>query len=295
VTAVLHLAADLTFDIDVPADGVRPAAQLHGTVRASGNLVRIHSDDILAIAGQPSRAAVRALADELARLGLAVEVSGPDGVIVTLGAVKAPRLQRLVTRSRHLRLGGWGRVLSTVLARQRSGSRAVHLTSSGLPPGTPWPLLPMMRDLPRIVTTTHAPTGGAGSPRLYLADTSDPAVSRRVGMFLLPTDGVTIGSGDGVGLRLAGTDELQAEIVRTDDDEYVLVARSSKVLSTVAGHQLPRQTLRTGSRIQLGTWRLSYVRDEFADHGRPYGGRIGGELGRQRTQPKPENRQGPGF
>ncbi|MET1132400.1 MAG: hypothetical protein ABWX60_03135 [Aeromicrobium sp.] len=295
MTAVLHVAADLTFDIDVPADGAQPATHLHGTVRASGNQVAIHSDDILAVAGQPSRSDVRQMATEVARLGLVVEVSGPDGVIITIGAVRAPRLQRLVTRSPHMRLGSWGHALRAVLARRRSASRSVSLASSGLPPGTPWPPLPTMRERLRAVTTTHAPTGGAGKPRLYLSDTSDPAVSRRVGVFLLPTDGVAIGSGDAVGLRLAGTDELQAEIVRTDEDEYVLIARSSRVPSTVGGLQLARQTLRTGSRIQLGTWRLSYVRDEFADHGRPYGGRIGGELGRQRTQPRPENRRGPGF
>jgi len=284
MTAVLHLAADLTFEIDVPADGAQPAAHLQGTVQATGNQVRIHSDDILSLAGQPSRTAVRQMADELARLGLAVEVSGPDGVIVTMGAVRSPRLQRLVTRSRHLRLASWRRALGAVLARRRSDSRSVSLTSTGLPPSTPWPLLPTMRDLPQVVTTTHDPSGGGGSPRLYLSDTSNAAVTRPVGVFHLPREGVTIGSAEGVGLRLPGTDGLQAEIIRTDDDEYVLVARSLRVLSTVGGLQLARQTLRTGSRIQLGTWRLSYVRDEFADHGRPYGGRIGGELGRQRTQ-----------
>ncbi len=30
---------------------------------------------------------------------------------------------------------------------------------------------------------------------------------------------------------------------------------------------------------------MSFFREEYADHGRPYGGRIGGELGHQRTQP----------
>jgi len=295
MTAVLHLAADLTFDVDVPADGEQPAAHLHGTVRASGNRVQIHSDDLMALAGQPSRDAVRRVAEELAGLGLAVELSGPDGVVVTLGAVRAPVLQRLVTRSRHMRLGGWGRALRAVVARRGTAARSVSLTSAGLPPGTPWPLLPTMREVPWVVTTTHDPTGGGGRPRLYLADTSDPAASRPVGVFHLPVDGVSIGSGEGVGLRLAGTDELQADIVRTDEDEYVLIARSTRLLSTVGGQQLPRQTLRTGSRIQLGPWRLSYVRDEFADHGRPYGGRIGGELGRQRTQPDVGHRTRPSF
>jgi hypothetical protein len=37
---------------------------------------------------------------------------------------------------------------------------------------------------------------------------------------------------------------------------------------------------------------LTFVREEYADHGRPYGGRIGGELGRQRRQPSRERLQG---
>ena len=295
MSAVMHLEADLTFDIDVPADGPQPASHLHGTVRASGNQIQIHSDDILSLAGQPSRAAVRHMADELARLGLAVEVSGPDGVIVTVGAVRAPWLQRVVTRSSHMRLGSWSKALAAVVARRRTNSRAVSLTSTGMPPATPWPPLPIMREHHRIVTTTHAAIEGAGHPRLYLSDTSDPAASRSIGVFLLPVGGITIGSGESAGLQLAGTDELQAEIRRTDEDEYVLLARSTRVPTTVGGLHLPQHTLRTGSRIQLGTWRLSYVRDEFADHGRPYGGRIGGELGRQRPQPRPDNRNRPGF
>lgn len=269
MVAVLHLEADLTFAIEVPAEDGHPSGRLRGTVRASGNQVRIRSDDLMS-------------------------VSGPDGTVVTLGAVKAPALQRLVTRSRHMRLGSWSRVLSAVIARRPTAPGAINLTSAGLPPGTPWPPVPL-RPGPRVVTTTHDPVGGRGHPRLYLSDTSEVGVDRRVGVFSLPVDGVTIGSAEGVGLRLAGVDDLQAEIVRTDDDEYVLVARSTRVLTTVGGLQLPEQRLRTGSRIQLGPWRLSYVRDEFADHGRPYGGRIGGELGRQRTQPQPQNRSGPDF
>ena len=30
---------------------------------------------------------------------------------------------------------------------------------------------------------------------------------------------------------------------------------------------------------------MSFYREEYADHGRPYGGRIGGEIGHQRPQP----------
>jgi hypothetical protein len=295
VPAALHLTADLTIDIDVPAGPGYPAAHVHATVTGSGNRVRVHSDDLLALVGQPSRTEVREIARQLAGLGLVVDVSGPDGLIVTLGAVESTAVDRVVTRSRHMRIGSWWRAASAARARLRPTRRRTRLDAPGLPPATPWPLLPTMADRPRVVTTTHDPAGG-GHPRLYLSDTSDPLMPWPVGVFALSREGTSIGCADTCDLQLAGTDELQAEVIRTDDDEYVLVARSGRILSTVAGLQLARQTLRTGSRIELGAWRLTYVRDEFADHGRPYGGRIGGELGRQRTQPTPAHRSGrPGF
>lgn len=294
MSGVLHLAVDLTFDIDVPAGDGYPAAHVHAVVTAQGNRVLVHSDDILSLVGQPSRTAVRQLASRLARLGLIVDVSGPDGLIVSLGAVNPSVLHRLVTRSPHMRLGSWTRAASAARARLRPSRRATRLRAPGLPPGTPWPPLPSMANHRHVVTTTHDPSGG-GHPRLYLADTSDPLAPEAVGVFMLPATGTRIGSGEQVDLRLAGTDELQADIIRTDDDEYVLIARSTHILSTVGGQQLPRQLLRTGARIELGPWRLTYVRDEFADHGRPYGGRIGGEFGHQRTQPTPSNRPGPSF
>ena len=161
-----------------------------------------------------------------------------------------------------------------------------------MPPGTLWPPLPTLHRRSRTPTTTHDPAGG-GHPRLFVADTRLP--SPRPGMVLLRRGSTRIGSAEGMDLVLEGTDGFHAEIVRTDEDEYELVARSTHMLTTVGGQQLPRQTLRTGSRIEIGPWRMSYVRDEFADHGRPYGGRIGGELGRQRPQAKPDNRKRPGF
>ena len=45
--------------------------------------------------------------------------------------------------------------------------------------------------------------------------------------------------------------------------------------------------LRTGLVVRAGELSLAYVRDEYADHGRPYGGRQGGEFSRQRPQPRP--------
>lgn len=294
MSKVLHLAADLTIDIDVPAGDGSPAAHVHAVVEASGNWVHIHSDDLLSLVGQPSRAAVRQMAEQLARLGLVVDVSGPDGLIVSMGAVHPSVLHRIVTLSPYMRLGSWRRAAEAARARLRPSSRSTRLRSAGLPPGTPWPPFPSMARMIHTASTTHDPAGG-GNPRIYLSDTSDPDADWPVGVYHLSPAGIRIGSGADVELRLPGIDELQAEIVHTDDDEYVLVARSTRLLSTVGGLQRPRQILRTGSRIQLGPWRMAYVRDEYADHGRPYGGRIGGELGHQRTQPIPENRRGPTF
>jgi hypothetical protein len=53
----------------------------------------------------------------------------------------------------------------------------------------------------------------------------------------------------------------------------------------VDGVPVERKVLRTGNRVQLGGWTLVYWRAEYADHGRPFGGRIGGELGHQQPQP----------
>lgn len=50
------------------------------------------------------------------------------------------------------------------------------------------------------------------------------------------------------------------------------------------------QLLRTGSRLEMGRWTMSYFRSEEADHGRSHGGRIGGELGYQRPQETPRYR-----
>lgn len=44
--------------------------------------------------------------------------------------------------------------------------------------------------------------------------------------------------------------------------------------------------LRTGAQFRLGPLTFVFQREEFADHGRPYGGRQGGELSPQLPQPR---------
>lgn len=132
------------------------------------------------------------------------------------------------------------------------------------------------------VTTTHDPAGG-GRPRLVL-----PAGQGwgRVIHDLAPVS--SVGSGEEALIRLPGLHAVQAEVRRDEEDEYRLHVLAGALDVRVDGALVrpgsPGVLLRTGTRVQVGLWVLTYCRDEHADHGRPYGGRIGGELGRQRSQ-----------
>lgn len=105
--------------------------------------------------------------------------------------------------------------------------------------------------------------------------------SRPTPVFWL-TSGDRIGSGSDCEIRLPGLADVHAVVVHDEDDEWVV----ETVGGTTKVHGVPvmRQILRTGTAVVVGEHRLSFFREEYADHGRPYGGRIGGELGRQRPQ-----------
>jgi len=139
------------------------------------------------------------------------------------------------------------------------------------------------------ITTTHD-AAGAGNPRLiFSAESSrrlgDPDAEISPSEFPLVADLVTIGSSAGADLVLPGLDERHAEIRRDDADEYVYVHLGAGPASTVNGAPITESLLRTGDRLTMGDWTVSFSREEFADHGRPYGGRQGGEGGHQRSQP----------
>ncbi|WP_104181468.1 FHA domain-containing protein [Arthrobacter sp. B0490] len=284
------MASSLRFDIDIgfslgePATDGKPEARLSGTVKAAGTTVEIFVDDPAAFRGNnlPSIGQVRAFAGLLARRGLAVSVTGPKGPLVSLGAVETSMAQRLITRSPHIRLGAPG-TLAPLLG---IGRRALEKGSapSLLPPSTPLPLVPTVnRRIRRTITTTHYVRGG-GRPRLIFVQNSqvwDGQVPRE---FELVADRTTIGSADDAMLMLAGLEDLHAEILHTDDDEYVLVPHGA-ITGSVNGRE--PSILRTGARIQLGAWALAFFREEYADHGRPFGGRNGGELSYQRPQRNP--------
>jgi hypothetical protein len=139
------------------------------------------------------------------------------------------------------------------------------------------------------ITTTHDPLGG-GHPRLIFAMGGEAPLGATQRQFELLRGVTVIGSGEDADLRLEGLDEHHAEIRRDPADEYIYVDLGSPAGSLVDGQPVSEQALHTGDRIQLGQWTLSYYRDEFADHGRPYGGRQGGEFSRQLAQQEPRAR-----
>ena len=102
-------------------------------------------------------------------------------------------------------------------------------------------------------------------------------------VFRLRRDVVTIGSDERCNVCLPGLQPLHAEVHHDQDDEFWVVDASGD--TRVNGERVDRKLLRTASRVQVGPWTMTFYREEYADHGRPYGGRVGGEVGHQRPQP----------
>jgi len=132
-------------------------------------------------------------------------------------------------------------------------------------------------------TTTHA-VWGAGEPHLLVSRDDEHTVHR------IDVDLVRIGSGTDAELHLDDIDPVHATIMHDDRDEYVLtlhgkgeMSAQSDVAATHGGERT--ETLRTGARFTAGPWTFVFVRDEYADHGRPFGGRQGGEYSDQAPQP----------
>lgn len=271
--------ADINLDFSLQEPSGEEA---RGTVKASGSEVVVALDRIDALLSQrlPSLGDLRPLAKTLSDQGLTVAVDGPDGRIISLGAVGAPASQRVITRSPHIKLGKLGALAPMLKRGRRSPARGFSL----LPPGTLLPLLPTVkRRIPRRITTTHYTRGG-GRPRLIFVQDSKSWNGQVPREFSLTAERVRIGSDESAELQLPGLDGVHAEIVHNDRDEYVLVRHGK-----VSGSFGPGSTsvLRTGSRLQMGPWCLAFFREEFADHGRPFGGRSGGEFAYQRPQRDP--------
>lgn len=287
MTAVTRLDIDLTFSLIEPGTPGSVAERMQGTIKASGTEVEIFtSNPELFVKGSTAMLRhVREIAAELAERGLTVSLSGPDGLIGRFGAVGAPLVQRIVTRSPNIALGS-SAVLAPLLLRR---NRASAPTAVPLPPPTLFPLVPTFnRRIRRRATTTHyAP--GAGRPRLIFVIGSENWHGQMPREFdLLPTV-TTIGSAPNANLRLDGLRLQHAEIRHDENDEYVLYPLGP-VGGTIRPGNIPGQpgggtVLRTGARIEMGPWRMAFFREEYADHGRPFGGRAGGELAYQKPQP----------
>ncbi|WP_461174033.1 FHA domain-containing protein [Arthrobacter sp. Z1-9] len=254
-----------------------------GSAVSSGTDVKVALDSLAPLGSgrMPSLDEVKPLAEMLAGKGISVTLSGPGGSIISLGAVDSPASQRLVTRSPYIKLGKLGALVPLIRPRRRKPAAARLL-----PPSTPLPLLPTVRrKINRRITTTHY-TRGSGRPRLIFVQDAAVWTGQIPREVTLAGETTTIGSDPGSDILLKGLDGLHAEIRHDEQDEYVLVPHGA-VSGSVASNG--PSILRTGARLQMGQWCLAFFREEFADHGRPYGGRSGGELAYERPQFDPRS------
>ena len=113
----LIIHSDLTFSVD------GPGGTSSGRIEAAGSRLTVHaSDPVAAMDGAFGAQGLTsnmpaAIADFLAERGLTVDVVGPRGTVVTLGAGVQSGVGALVSGSRHVRLGSPRGVGPLVLAR----------------------------------------------------------------------------------------------------------------------------------------------------------------------------------
>ncbi len=275
---------DIDLEFSVSSIDTHPAVA--GSVTADGTAITVTLRDgaVTLPDSQTGLALARAVGAELARLGLTVSLRTRHGVVGTAGAVRAPWIQKLVTRSPHLKLGS----LAALMALRREG-RASDAQPIAVPPATLVPIAPtVQRGVRRQVTTTHY-LPGSGRPRLIFTVSSARWDGRAPREFDLLPDVTVIGSAESADLVLPGLDAVHARIVHDDRDEYVLyVTGYEPHTQPVLFEARPRtgRILRTGALVSLGSWRLAFFREEFADHGRPFGGRDGGQRAASRQQPE---------
>ena len=116
-----------------------------------------------------------------------------------------------------------------------------------------------------MVTTTHDPVAG-GRPRLLVALVGvimvEPNGELGQASFDLLRGVTRIGTGLQCSVRLPGLDTVQAEVVWDQFDEYVFKQVSSKVDSRINGELMGTHSLRTGDRLEMGDWILTYARED---------------------------------
>lgn len=275
----LSVDADLQFSVEVPG-----ARSVTGRLTGSGATLELRVDDSFVFAGRRDAATIRGLAEALADRGLSITVVDASGPLVTLGTRRSPWIQWPVTRSRHIRIERGAGLWSLARGRAQSRNVATLPARELAPPVTMWPLAPTFLRRPHTVRTTHDPNHG-GNPRLVMAPPPHPYPGDRAPVFRLTREVTTIGSAPDSDIRLPGLAPRHAEVRHDEWDEFVLVRLDAVGTTKAHGAPTDEALLRTGTRVELGGWTMSFVREEYADHGRPYGGRIGGELGHQKPQP----------
>lgn len=277
--AGLAVSADLDFSVTPPGSD----EPVEGHLRGSGSELELFVSSLGAFGTGGGRGLAAAFADELARQDVTVHLVGPSGRVATMGPRVGSWWQRRVTGSRHIRIVRGGGLWRLLRAQAYRG-QPVLPRGELAPPPTPYPLVPTVMRRPRPpVTTTHDPAGG-GQPRLVAIPARWTYEQPRRVYPLRP--GVTsIGSDPSCDIRVPGLAAIHAEVRRDDQDEYVVVGLASDPPLRVNGAPVRQGLLRTGTRVEIGESTFTYNREEYADHGRPYGGRIGGELGHQQPQP----------
>ncbi len=282
----LSIRSDLQFVIELPPVGKTTARRIRGTLVGEGGVLDLVLDELPALDRKSGGAALRKLARQVSAAGLKVTIRDGSRLLATVGAVRPNLFGLLLAQSRYVRLGP----LRTVARSLQRRGRPTLALSELLPPATVMPIIPTLRRQSRRVTTTHDPDGG-GRPRFYFSGQLNRLPGSRTREFFLRVGQVTtIGSDPSCHLQLDGLEPFEAEVRRDEWDEYWVVSTGTTPVR-VNGAPVTSARMRTGTKVQIGRWIMSYFRAEHADHGRPHGGRIGGEAGHQIPQDMPVYRQ----
>lgn len=272
----MRVGADLTFEVSAPGRDT-----VHGNLSGSGNRLLLEIDDPSLFAGTRSSGAGRSIAETMSSHGISVRVVSRGVHVVTAGAVMAPWWQRLATGSSRIRLGS-PRGAWMARSALRSDAESLLPDLSGVPL-TPFPIAPTFGRLRRLAIATTHDLGRGGLARLFLLPGARSREGQEQRAFTLLDPLTVVGSAESCDIVLAGLEGRHAEIHQDENDEFILVGAEGADVR-VNGRRGARLLLRTGSRVEIGPWTLAFTRQEHADHGRPHGGRSGGETGYQRPQ-----------
>ncbi len=242
-------------------------SRMEGILEGAGSRLTLQVSDPRLLGGTGTEPA-RVLAARLAEQGLELSIAA-DRPLVVLGVRRAPFWHRRVTGSPHIRLASLAAAGRLLRLRRASGGRTPLV-----PPPTPVPLAPTFLRRPRRPTTTHDPDKG-GYPRLVLPPDPHHEATRQV--FHLG-DRTLVGSHPACDIVLEGLRARHAEIVRTEEDEFVVRPLQQGRDVQVHGAVVLREALlRTGARVDLGPRTLVYAREELVRRNpdRPGGGEPG--------------------